>query len=639
VSKTPYIVCVALWAAAASAPARKAEAPPPARHVLVVFAADDPASAAAAKYYAQRRDVPAENLLGLTLARAKGRRGRWTYREFFEKILTPVRRKLTSKGADGKPLADRIVYILMCPGTPVTMVTHPAPAKSEKSWARKTRNRSVDGYLISVTANVGAGMDKDTGLPGPGRAGPIGATFAETTLPVFGAFRSPTGRRFRQMRRDASGRYDFYLVARLGLDLVSARDMLDGALYAERHLRLPAPEETTALRPEIWLDMKYRFAGDHVAAMSRTVPLVQGVPGSPFSAGKGLWKVWPLVIDTAPAEIGAGKAAGHKPTVVATIAAVDAAGVTLRPPGRAGRAKDVSGVLYFPPGCEVVCAPPKPKGSPKAATTPAPAGPPPRARVVGMDPAKHRLLLSSTKGFKPGQLVRYVWGGTFPTRNCFIFYGFYGLGQFEDVRQFPPGAIGVHVDSCCMAWAGGSIRRGIAATFGVTTEPLSAGIPYGHLMIRALATGHDWAEAAYGATRFGQRWTGVVFGDPIYAPFRSKQRPDTTPPVIGPVTFKPAGSRVTVAATLEGKTADELADVALFRLEYGPTTAYGQAVEFFDWPEPEKGRNVKGRRFGYSRHFQATLKGLKKGATTHWRLTARDPAGNETRTQDATFRP
>jgi len=62
-------------------------------------------------------------------------------------------------------------------------------------------------------------------------------------------------------------------------------------------------------------------------------------------------------------------------------------------------------------------------------------------------------------------------------------------------------------------------------------------------------------------------------------------------------------------------------------------------VEFFDWPEPQKGRNVKGRRFGYSRHFQATLKGLKKGAAYHYRLTARDPAGNETRTQDATFRP
>jgi len=51
------------------------------------------------------------------------------------------------------------------------------------------------------------------------------------------------------------------------------------------------------------------------------------------------------------------------------------------------------------------------------------------------------------------------------------------------------------------------------------------------------------------------------------------------------------------------------------------------------------GRPVKGRRFGYSRHFRWTLKGLKKGRTYHYRLIARDPAGNVTRSPDAVFVP
>ena len=85
--------------------------------------------------------------------------------------------------------------------------------------------------------------------------------------------------------------------------------------------------------------MKYRFASDHVAAMSRAVALVQGMKGSPFARGEGLRTRWPLVIDTQPAEIGAGAQAGHKPTVTATIAAdgVDDKGVTLKPGRKAGR--------------------------------------------------------------------------------------------------------------------------------------------------------------------------------------------------------------------------------------------------------------------------------------------------------------
>ena len=651
------VVFLALLTVTGMSPAADGAMAPDGRHVLVLYAADgpdrdgngDPDSLDAARYSAARRTVPAENLLALKLARGGDKRRRWTYRDAFERILKPVSAKLASIDVDGNRLSERICYILICPDVPTEMVAVPPVPKTEKSWFRKIRRRSIDSYLISVDANVRMGIDEETGFPPPRATGVVGHGPRDMALPIDGKVGpGATRRHFRKLRHQ--GLVDFYLVTRLGNSLQTARDMLDGALYAERHLRLPGPDEAAAIRPSIWLDMKYKFAGDHVAAMSRAVAVVQGVAGSPFAGRRGLNRVWPLVIDTAPSEIGSGKPA-HRPTVTAVIApgGVDKAGVTLKGPRSLGRRrKDVPTVLYFPPRCKVACykpQPPRPKtpvtqpaGKP-AETKPSPPTPVATATVVGIDPGKNRLLLDSTEGFQPGHTVKYVWDGQFPTRDCFLFYGFYGLGRFEDVRQFPPGAIGVHVDSSCGRWARGAMSRGIAATFGVTMEPLSSGIPHGDLMLLALGRGYDWAESAYGALRLAQRWTGLVYGDPLYAPFRSRQIVDKTPPAIGRVTVKRAGpGAMTITAQLKGETDEQRADVALFRLDYGLTTDYGQRIDFSDWPEPLNGTNVKGRRFGYSRHVRWKLKGLKMGKTYHYRVTARDPAWLVTAAPDATFK-
>jgi len=109
--------------------------------------------------------------------------------------------------------------------------------------------------------------------------------------------------------------------------------------------------------------------------------------------------------------------------------------------------------------------------------------------------------------------------------------------------------------------------------------------------------------------------------------------------VLGPARVTPDRRGVRISVSLSGKTPDELADVALFKLEYGPGKAYGTTVDFFSWPEPEKGRGVKGRRFGYSRHAAWTLRDVAKGARIRYRITARDPAGNETTSKEGTFTP
>jgi len=643
--KICWIAVAVLLATPAGVRADWAKWRPDGNHVLVIYAADDADSRAAAEYYSARRNVPPANLLGLKLDTKQ--EDRPDYAEFFQHILTPVAKRLSA--AEAKD----ICYLVTCPGIPLTVDTgHRRPPNEGKNrnWFARTSRRGVDQFLISSAANIKAGLgrnintDRKTGqkteIPAAGAAGMLGSQMHELALrPFFSIYSSePKAKHFRRLRSEDPERFDFHLVGRLGLSLDSARDMVDRALYAERHLRLPGPNEKTPLRPEIWLDMKYGFAADHVASMAMAVTIARGEAGSPLGLNEGLRRPWPVVIDNQPAEIGSGNPA-HKPTVTVKIRAVDRRRVTLAGPGRAGRGKDAPPAYYFPVGWTVtkVIAPSGPTDPDPTTTTSASTAP--SAKIVRVDLENNSLLLDSTEGFAAGDEIRAVWGSKFPADNCMIFYGFYGLGKFEDVRRFPPGAVGVHVDSGCMRWARGAIDRGITATYGVTTEPLSVGIPYGHLLLLALARGYDWAEAVYAATPLAQRWAGVCLGDPLYAPFRSAQLPDTTPPVIGEVHVAGGAGGITISAALAGKTPDELADVALFKLEYGPTAAYGQTIDFSDWPQPANGDKVDGRRFGYSRHFRWTLTGLEKGQTYHYRLTARDPAGLQTATPDATFTP
>ena len=611
--------------------------PPTGRNVLVIYQKDDddrenggkPDSQALAEYYAARRNVPKENLLGLTLKKDGKAVAAWDYRTLFDRVLRPTADKL-AEGVEGKPLSDRILFIVTLPGVPVSF-DFGFNEKDSKDWWHKTTSRSVDQFLVSLNANIKAGLDEKANMPGPGqtKAGPLGSQQFECMLPIYGAFGQP-GKpvTWARWKADHAATADFYLVTRLGLDAATGRDMLDGALYAERFLRLPGPDEKTNYRPAIWLDHKPAWGvGDQVASMNAAIALVQNAAGptNPFGRGRGLEQAWPLVIDNQDAEVGSvakGQPEPHPPMVIATIKkdadAVDETSVALDGPAAPGK-PTLPAVLFFPHGGSVTCG---------AAT----------ATVVGWDAAKNRLRLSSTKGFAAGQTIRWVWPGKFPATDCFIFYGFYGLNRYEDVFQFLPGAVGVHVDSACMTWARGAMQRGIAGTFGVTTEPLSIGIPHGHLMLAALANGSTWAEAIYNSLMLSQRWAGVTLGDPLYRPFASLQKVATSRPALEAVAAKSAGGEVRISARLGGASDDELADVAMFKVEYGLTKAYGQSVDFFDWPDPAS-NTAPGRRFGYSRRFSTRLAKLERGKTYHFRVTVRNPAGLETVSPDGTFSP
>jgi len=587
-----------------------------------------------AEYYAARRGVPAENLVPLDLKGARGNPIGGDYPEFYEHILTPVAKKLGSPTADGTAFKARIVYIVVCYGVPMRVNTHhdgqagEHPVRPGKKVKWSASRRSLDQWLIDVHANFEGGYDEETKKPTRTGGGVLGGKAMDIRHPELWRLyiNSASAKHFKELKRKAPDRFPYYLVARLGLGPVVAAGQVDGAIYAERYLRVPSDDDKdTAWRPRIVLDHQPGFAADHVAAQARLAGLLAGSGTAPlFSTDHaGLLRPWPRTADNQRAEIGQPnkEGAAHLPTLTAVIAedGVDAVGrlVTLER-GRAGRRRPPM-VQYFSPGLTVTAS----SGG--------------TARIEAIDVAKNALRLTAVDGFKPGDTITWAWRGPFPISDAFFYYGFYGLGKKWDCYRFVPGAIGVHVDSSCMNWARRQLDRGLCVAFGVVQEPFSAGIPYMDRGWAGIATGHDVCESLYAGLALNTRWAGVLFADPLYAPFRSLQLIDRTAPVLENVTATPrrAGELV-VSADLADGTPDERADIALFRVEYGPTRDLGSVVPYTAWPEPGNTGQVAGRRYRYTRRFRHTIRSLKPGVTYRVRVSARDPHGNESDPSDVT---
>ena len=92
--------------------------------------------------------------------------------------------------------------------------------------------------------------------------------------------------------------------------------------------------------------------------------------------------------------------------------------------------------------------------------------------------------------------------------------------------QFPPGAIALHIHSysartvrsATEAWCGPLVARGVTATVGNVFEPYLQLTHDPSLLLRALARGMTFGEAATYAIP-ALSWQGVAIGDPLYRPF------------------------------------------------------------------------------------------------------------------------
>jgi hypothetical protein len=107
--------------------------------------------------------------------------------------------------------------------------------------------------------------------------------------------------------------------------------------------------------------------------------------------------------------------------------------------------------------------------------------------------------------------------------------------------RFPPGAIALHLHSYSAAtlrsadsgWTGPFVARGVTATVGNVHEPYLQFTHPPHLLLRALARGATWAEAAYFALPV-LSWQAVAIGDPLYRPFPPGWDSRETPPEPAP---------------------------------------------------------------------------------------------------------
>jgi uncharacterized protein (TIGR03790 family) len=92
--------------------------------------------------------------------------------------------------------------------------------------------------------------------------------------------------------------------------------------------------------------------------------------------------------------------------------------------------------------------------------------------------------------------------------------------------RFPPGAVAVHIHSDSAAtmrsndvgWTGPLVARGVTATVGNVFEPYLQLLHRPDLLLRALARGDRFGDAAYYSAPV-LSWQAIAVGDPLYRPF------------------------------------------------------------------------------------------------------------------------
>lgn len=161
-----------------------------------------------------------------------------------------------------------------------------------------------------------------------------------------------------------------------------------------------------------------------------------------------------------------------------------------------------------------------------------------------------------------------------PTVRCdapALYFGWYAAdlnGPFAlPGFRFPPGAIALHIHSfsartlrsATEGWCGPLVARGVAATVGNVFEPYLQFTHEPQLLLRALADGMNFGDAAAYAVPV-LSWQGVAIGDPLYRPFAV--RPDQQLSAVARLSASRAGYVVLRQVALlegNGKTDEALA--------------------------------------------------------------------------------
>lgn len=190
-----------------------------AARVIVVANATDPESVALARYYAERRAIPAENIIALPLSSAES----ITWGEFVRTLFNPLQRELVERGwidGIGMELTDeagrrryamsghRIDYLVTCRGVPLKILRDNAldqAAAARQPPPFRSTGAAVDAELALLAQS---GTQIAAGVPNP----------------LF--------------RREAPSRLELAQVVRVarldGPSAAAARSLVDSALEGER---------------------------------------------------------------------------------------------------------------------------------------------------------------------------------------------------------------------------------------------------------------------------------------------------------------------------------------------------------------------------------------------------------------------
>lgn len=116
-------------------------------------------------------------------------------------------------------------------------------------------------------------------------------------------------------------------------------------------------------------------------------------------------------------------------------------------------------------------------------------------------------------------------------QNAAYYIGWYSLRNFRGNFAFTPGSIGFHIaseeavsirDPDEKGWCKNLLERGITATLGSVAEPYLDSFPLPSEFTGLLFSGRYSLVEVYYLTSKYISWRMVLFGDPLYNPFRNK---------------------------------------------------------------------------------------------------------------------
>ncbi|MFH0921571.1 MAG: TIGR03790 family protein [Fibrobacterota bacterium] len=216
--------------------------------------------------------------------------------------------------------------------------------------------------------------------------------------------------------------------------------------------------------------------------------------------------------------------------------------------------------------------------------------------------------------------------------NAIFYGGWYNFMQYyTNTWTWMPGAFACDLNSNSLSqvpsiycFGGSAISEGATAVSGVIDEPYLTGHTQPEKFLYYITHGANYGEIAYHSDpMFG--WKTWNIGDPLYRPLAVGKTPvkdDVPPPAPVIVETVPGGDYSCRNFSISINTDGMDPDLVLVKLEYGITTAYDSIVDY--------------SRF-YRMQHTLSLTGLTTGITYHYRVTLKDPMGNETATEDRTF--